>query len=244
MKKLYLFLIAIMLLSILACGVGNGSGEEPDGGGDGDGSGATEEVTDEPESTSTYTPVPIDTAEPTATFTPTATPTDTPIPTNTPTSTPTYTPTVVWIPPTNTPLPTATYTPSGPFCGDGACTNPPEDTISCPADCQCVNNGICEPAERENCPDCQEPTNTPEPTQELVRDANVEINNKLYVQLSIQFQGFWDYYTIGARSSIIVDIPSGTWSYCANASGYAQYCNTDTFDPGYNYLEFFDPSNP
>ncbi len=34
------------------------------------------------------------------------------------------------------------------FCGDGACTNPPETTVSCPSDCPAVcGNGIAEPSE-------------------------------------------------------------------------------------------------
>ncbi len=56
--------------------------------------------------------------------------------------------------PTALPAPT-----TGPFCGDGVCNVPGEDSLTCRADCLCVDDGVCRPSRGEgpNCADCAPP---------------------------------------------------------------------------------------
>lgn len=63
------------------------------------------------------------------------------------------------IEPTATPTP---WTGSGPppqgppsgQCGDGVCDPAAENSDICPADCQCTDDGVCNPGEGANCRDC------------------------------------------------------------------------------------------
>jgi hypothetical protein len=41
-----------------------------------------------------------------------------------------------------------------PVCGDGYCDTAHENNDLCPQDCQCVDNGECEPGEGDGCRDC------------------------------------------------------------------------------------------
>jgi hypothetical protein len=41
-----------------------------------------------------------------------------------------------------------------PTCGDGTCSAPSENSDLCPADCACVDDGVCRPGEGSTCRDC------------------------------------------------------------------------------------------
>ena len=59
---------------------------------------------------------------------------------------------------TKTPVPTPTATPTRPYvpevCGNQVCNPASENSDICPQDCQCKDNGTCEPGEGSNCLDC------------------------------------------------------------------------------------------